>query len=477
MLTDMTEGKPWRLILMFTLPMLAGNLFQQLYNTVDAIVVGRYVGPNALGAVSTSFPAIFLLVSAIFGLTMGMGIIISQFYGAGQHDKVRTAVSTSYVATIVAAIVMTFVGLLLIEPLLHLLNVPEEIFADSLEYARIYFFGIFFMFGYNILAGTLRSLGDSRSPLIFLVISAVTNIILDIYFVASLGWGVAGVAWATLIAQGVSMVLCYIYIYFRVPLIAFTPSQFVFDWDILKSMIKLGVPSAIQQSVFSLGMMALQGLVNSFGTTTLAAYAAGNKVDSFVAMPIMNFGQALSTFCGQNVGAWKLDRVKEGLWSTLKMSLLVCAFTSVTLFFAGPLVLQVFLDPNDLANVEVLAQGQQYLQTMALFYWCFALMNTFSGVLRGCGDTLTPMITSLVSLSVRIGVAYMLAPTLGHNSIWVSFPAGWAAGAIIPVLRYASGKWREKARDRYEQMLKLTGLDQKDDALMGAPVAFEGGED
>ena len=458
MLKDMTEGTPWKIILQFTIPMLIGNIFQQLYNVVDSLIVGRYVGAGALAAVSTSYPIIFLLISMILGLTMGSSIIISQFFGAGEIDKMRHAVTTTVIFQMGAAVIMSIIGVLLAEPFLRLLQVPEDIFGEALTYARIFFSGIVFLFGYNSLSGILRSLGDSTTPLIFVAVAAVLNIGLDYHYVANLGWGVAGAAWATVISQALSMVLCYGYIVWRIPMLKFTSRKdIVFDKDILMAALKLGIPSSIQQTVVSLGMMALQGLVNSFGTATMAAYATGSSIESFCAMPIMNFGGALSTFSGQNVGAWKLDRVKRGTRDTLVMSLCVCIITSLLVFFGGPLLIELFLDAELDSTAEVVALGVEYLQTMAMFYFIFVFMSTFSGVLRGAGDTLYPMVASITSLAVRVATAYILSPMIGHMAIWISFPVGWAVGAIIPVVRFYSGAWQQKARERYEHMLSLAG--------------------
>jgi len=441
--------------------MLAGNIFQQLYNTVDTIVVGRYEGKNAIAAVSTSFPMFFMLLALVFGMNMGAGVVISQFFGAGKLEQVRRAVTTLAVFQFFCVLVMSPIGLMLSEPIFRLMKVPPEIMQDSLAYARIFFYGLVFMFGYNLLAGILRAIGDSRTPLIFLIISALTNIVLDIYFVASLGWGVAGVAWATLISQCLSMILCFIYISRKIPLLSFTVQDIVFDREILQSMIRLAIPSSLQQMVVSMGFMTVQSLVNSFGTVTMAAFSAAGRVDSFATMPIQNFGGALSTFAGQNVGAWKLERISEGVRSTLMMSLLVCLFTTTLAYTAGPYLIEIFLDAGLEENREVIAQGVDYIKTVTMFYFLFALSATLNGVLRGSGDTFTPMASSFFSLSVRIIVAYSLTsmPGVGYRGLWWSLPCGWLAGCVIPSIRYLSGTWKNRARQRYESIMNLTGSD------------------
>lgn len=451
MLKDMTQGSPTRLILTFSVPMFIGSIFQQMYNMVDSIVVGRYVGPNALAAVGTSFPIIFLLVSLILGLTMGSGVVISQYFGAKDTVKVRRAVSTALSFQLVCAFVMGLVGILLSRPLLRLLNTPELILADSAAYMQIFFGGMLFMFAYNAIASILRSLGDSRTPLYFLIISSLLNIVLDIYFVASLGWGVRGVAWATLISQAVSSVLCVIYIYRRVPMLQFTKEQFVFDYDIFKTMVRIGVPSSIQQSLASVGMMAVQALVNSFGPVTMAAYTAAGRMDSFAMMPIMNFGMAVSTYTGQNIGARRLDRVSQGLRSTLAMVVACCLVVSVLVFTMGPQMIQIFVTAS---QAEVITRGVDYMRTISIFYAVFGAMMVLNGVLRGAGDAMIPMLTTSVSLIVRVTSAYWLVNTsLSYRGIWWSIPIGWVVATMVPAYRYISGGWKAKALV-HQQMFK-----------------------
>lgn len=444
MVKDMTQGSAAKLILTFSIPMFIGNIFQQLYNMVDAIVVGRYVGPNALAAVGTSFPIIFLLVSLVLGLTMGSGVVISQFFGAKQIDQVRKAVSTALSFQLVFSIALSVIGLLISRPLLVLLRTPPEIINDSAAYMQIFFGGLVFMFAYNAFAGVLRSLGDSKTPLYFLIISSLINIVLDVYFVVSLGWGVRGVAWATLIAQAVSSVLCVVYVYRRVPLLRFSRADWAFDISIFKTMLRIGIPSSIQQTVASLGMMFMQALVNSFGSVTMAAYTAASRMDSFAMMPIMNLGMAVSTFTGQNIGAGKLDRVRNGMWSAVGMVIFCCLVVSVLVFTVGPQMIQVFITAD---QAEVINQGVEYMKTVSIFYAVFGVMVVMSGVLRGAGDTMIPMLTTLIALIVRVSVGYWLVtiPSISYRGIWWAIPAGWIVGTTIPVIRFYSGAWKAKA--------------------------------
>ena len=447
----MTQGSEAKQIVLFTIPMLIGAVFQQAYNMVDSIVVGRFVGPNALAAVGTSFPIIFLLISMVMGLTVGSGVIISQFFGAKQNEQVRRAVSTAFIFQGAAAVVLSIVGMLLSRPLLQLLRTPPEIINDAAAYMQIYLMGLIFLFAYNSFAGFLRSLGDSKTPLYFLIISTLINIGLDIYFVATLGWGVRGVAWATLIAQAASSALCALYIYYRVPLLRLGRGEWIFDSIIFRTMLRIGIPSAIQQSVASMGFMAVQSLINSFGGATMAANTAAARLDSFALMPIMNLGMAVSTFTGQNIGAGRLDRVRKGLLVTLSLVALCAVTMSVLVYTFGPQLIQVFIKAEE---VEVINRGVEYLKIVSMFYVLFGIMNVFNGVLRGAGDTLVPMYTIMVDLGVRVAVAYWLTtiPSISYRGVWWAIPIGWGVASLIPSIRFFSGGWKAKAVVRQQSV-------------------------
>lgn len=441
---DMTQGPVAKQILTFSIPMLIGAVFQQLYNMVDSIIVGRYVGPNALAAVGTSFPIVFLLISLVMGLTVGSGVIISQFFGAKKQDQVQRAVSTALIFQAVAAVILTGVGIVLSRPLLQLLRTPAEVINDSAAYMQIYFFGLVFLFAYNSFAGFLRSIGDSKTPLYFLIISTLVNIALDVYFVANLGWGVRGVAWATLIAQGVSSILCAIYISYRVPLLRVGFKEWVFDRSIFSSMLRIGIPSAVQQSVASMGFMAVQSLINSFGPATMAANTAAARIDSFAMMPMMNLGMAVSTFAGQNIGAGNLERVRKGLFATMAMIAVSATVMGVLVYSLGPQLIQLFIKAEE---VDVISRGVEYLRIVSMFYILFGIMSTFNGVLRGAGDTMVPMYTIIIDLGSRVLAAYWLTslPHISYRGVWWAMPVGWGVASLIPTLRFFSGAWKTKA--------------------------------
>jgi len=443
MLIDMTKGSETKHIIVFAVPMFIGNIFQQLYNMVDAIVVGKFIGKDALASVGTSFPIMFFLVAMVMGLSMGASVIISQLYGAGHYKKVKHAVSTTFMFLLICAVVITIAGLLASRGLLKLLQTPEEIINDAATYLKIIFSGIIFMFVYNTISAILRGLGDSKTPLYFLIIASLLNIGLDILFVTAFKMGVEGVAWATIISQAVSATLCIIYVYAKVELLKIQPEDMIFDKDLFIKSVKLGIPASIQQTVVSVSMMALQGLVNSYGVITIAAYTAASKIDSIAMMPIMNLGLATSTFTAQNIGAGEIGRVRRGYRRSLAMVTICCIITSAVILLFRSNLMSIFIDSKD---IEVIAQGNDYITVVSFFYILMGLMFVTNGVIRGSGDMTVSMVSTVASLGTRIIAAYILSSvsTIGYKGIWWSIPIGWTLGAFIAMFRYRSGKWVEK---------------------------------
>lgn len=438
---DMTKGNEAKLIFYFALPMLVGNIFQQLYNTVDSIIVGKFLGKEALAAVGTSFPIIFLLVSLIMGITMGATILISQYFGAKDMEKVKKTIDTAYITLFMASIILTIIGLIIGGPVLKLMKVPPEIYQQSKEYLDITFIGLIGMFGYNSMSAILRGLGDSKTPVYFLIVSSIINIVLDLLFILQFNMGVGGAAWATIISQGISFVWSVMYLNKNHTVFKINVNAMKFDKEIFYKSVKLGLPGGIQQMVFSLGMMTMQGLINSFGGVTMAAFAAASKIDSFASMPIMNFGAAISTFVGQNIGANKPERVKKGLTTTLIMSTVMSIAISVVLIILGTPLVKLFTNDS-----SVVVEGLNYLYRVTPFYFVIGAMFIINGVVRGAGEAIFPMIASILSLwLVRLPVAYLLSPSLGSNGIWWAIPIAWTFGFIITSLYYKSGKWKNKA--------------------------------
>lgn len=437
---DMTQGSAVRHVVTFAIPMVLGSIFQQLYNAADSVIVGQYVGPDALAAVGTSFPAMFLIISAVMGLTIGIQVIVSQLYGAGEHEELKRTFSTSLITLIGMVLVASVVGYYATEPLLRLINTPEAILPDAAAYMRIMFIGLIFQFMYNLYTSMLRGIGDSKTPLYFLIFSSILNVGLDLYFILVLKMGVSGAAIATIIAQGVAAALCILYTYYKVPLLRLTRADICFDKEIFVRILRFGIPTAIQQSVISLGMMAVVGLVNSFGTVTMAAYTAGNKVESFVAMPIMNIGNALSTFVGQNTGAGKSDRVRTGYRAVLKISIAISLAMSLLIIPFSKYLIMIFIRASE---AEVIAIGAEYLSTMFLFYTLQAVMFCMGGFFRGVGDMKTALIISLLALAGRVTSAYLMAQVsfIGYRAIWLSMPVGWIIASLFGLYVYKSNRW------------------------------------
>ncbi len=440
---DFTTGNEAKHIFRFALPMLIGNVFQQLYNVVDSIIVGRYLGDKALAAVGASFPIIFMVIALIIGIGIGSSVVISQYFGAKDYDKVKRAADTTYIFLFFAGIVITIVGLLSGEYIFRLMRLPEEILPMAKTYLDIYMYGLILMFGFNSVSSILRGVGDSKTPLYFLIISTFLNIFLDILFVLGFKWGVAGAAWATVIAQAFSFVIAIIYLERLRHMLRITFKRLVFDWDIFKQSVRIGLPTGIQQTLVALGGMALMGIVNTFGTEVIAGFSAASRIDSLAVIPIMNFSASLSGFVGQNIGAGKIDRVKRGLWATIKMSVVFSIIISTIILIWGEKMMVVFT-----TNPKVVDIGYHYLMIVSIFYVAFAVMFCINGLLRGAGAAIIPMYITLLSLwIVRIPLAYLLSRTfgMGEAGIWWSIPLGWLMGAVASILYYRLGNWKDKS--------------------------------
>jgi putative MATE family efflux protein len=438
---NLTEGRESRVIFTFALPMLIGNVLQQFYNLTDAWVVGQFVGKEALAAVGASFSIVFLLVALVMGVTMGSGIMVSQFYGAGDMERVRRTISTAYWYVLIASVVLTGLGLFLSRPLLVLLRVPDEVMPQAVTYLNIMFAGTVLSFGYNALSAVLRALGDSRTPLYFLAIAVAANVGLDLWFVIGFGWGVAGAAWATIISQGIAFAASFVYMQAsRHELLHIDVRRLVFDRAIFAQSMRIGLPSGGQQTLVAAGFMALSRIVNGFGTDAMAAYTAAGRLDSFAGMPAMNFAMALTTFVGQNLGAGKPDRIRKGLRATLLMSGAFALAATLLMVLAKEPLIRIFnTDP------AVVAIGSRYLLIVGSAYVLFSTMFVAGAVPRGAGDTLIPFLITVMALwVVRIPLSYLLSRRLGTDGIWWGIPAAWAMGSTLSVIYYFTGRWRTR---------------------------------
>ena len=441
---DLTIGKESKLIFKFALPMLLGNVFQQFYQVVDTIIVGNVLGKDALASVGASFPIIFALIALIIGIGSGFGIVISQYFGAKEIGKVKRTISTMFISLGIISILMSIIGILLSGPIFRMLQLPENLLPEATTYLNIYLGGIIAMFGYNATSAVLRGLGDSKTPLYFLIISTIANIGFDLLFIIVFKWGIAGAAWATIISQAGAFITAVIYLNKTHAIISFSKKALFFDYEILKQGVRIGLPSGLQQTFVAFGMMALMGIVNTFGVDVIAAYSIGGRIDSFVALPAMAFSTALATFTGQNLGAGKDFRVKKGLIATILMAtVFYIVMTSFIIIFRQPLV---GLFNND---AEVIRIGAEYLTIVNIFYIFFILMFVMYGVLRGAGATLIPMFISVFSLwLVRVPLAWFLSEKFGETGIWWSVPIAWSTGFIGAFIYYMSGKWKGKVITR-----------------------------
>mgnify|MGYP000229913834 CR=1 FL=1 len=443
MVKDMTVGSPSRILFFFAMPMILGNLFQQLYNIVDSVVVGNFVGENALAAVGASYPITFLFVAIAIGASMGCSVVISQFFGAKRYGEMKTAIYTSLFSIGGLGVVLMGVGLLISTPILRLLGTPENIFADSATYLNIYFLGAGFLFLYNTLTAIFNALGDSKSPLVFLAIASVVNIGLDLLFVIRFQMGVAGVAWATLIAQGLSSVLSLIFLLRRLHRMETADAHRLYDVHMLTRMLRIAVPSMIQQSIVSMGMLFVQALVNSFGSTVVAGYTAATKIDSIAMMPMLNISNAVSSFTAQNIGGGRPERVRKGYRAALVMTAVIALVITGCLYLFGANFMSLFVDAD--LSQGVIDVGVEYLRVVSVFYLLMGGMFSTNGLLRGAGDVKAFMTSTLCNFVCRVTCAYAFANLLGASSIWWSIPMGWGVGLTISFLRYRSGKWANKS--------------------------------
>lgn len=431
----------------FALPMLAGNVFQQMYNIVDSIIIGKVLGKEALAAVGANFPLIFALISFVVGIAIGATVIISQYFGAKQMDRVKRTIDTLYIFMFFASILITTVGMLFSKYIFQLISLPDDVIPLAVDYFNVYATGFIFFFGFQGTSAILRGLGDSKTPLYFLIISTLTNIGLDLFFVLGLGWGVKGVALATVIAQAGAFFTIVWYLNRYHTFLDFSPLKMRFDKEIFKKSLKIGLPTGFQQTFVSIGFLALYRIVNMFGTSTIAAYTIAMRIDMFAAMPAMNFSAALSTFVGQNIGANKFERIGRGLNSTLGMTSIISVIvTMLAMFFAEPLMYLFTNDP------EVVAVGRQYIFVVSGFYIVFSTMFIINGVLRGAGDTFFPMVITILSLWViRIPASYFLSLKIGTLGIWWGIPVAWVFGVIASYVYYKTGRWKWKAVVKHDK--------------------------
>ncbi len=443
MMKDLTIGKEGKLIFQFTLPMVLGNLFQQLFNIADTIIVGNFIGKEALAAVGASFPIFYTLIALVIGIGSGGTILISQYFGAKDINKVQKSIETIFIVLFIASIIVSIIGFFCAKDIFLLLNTGADVLPDAIKYFKIYMLGMVAFFGFNGISSVLRGLGDSKTPLYFLVVATIINVILSIVFIVVFKMGVEGAAYATVISHFIAFISAYIYLIKVNPF--FKTLQLFnlqFDKELFLKSIKIGFPTGVQQTLVALGLMALIRIINNFDTSVLAAFSAASKIDSVASMPALAFASALSAFVGQNIGARKLERVMKGVYTTLAMSTIFSLIVMIVTIIWGDLLMKLFISENETA---VILHGEKYLTIVSSFYVVFSAMFVLHGAMRGAGDTIFPMIVTLLSMwIIRIPVAIWLSNHYGAEGIWWSIPIGWSTGFIISLIYFNSGKWKGK---------------------------------
>lgn len=441
----MTQGNPMKVIFAFSFPMLLGGIFQQIYNITDALVLGNFVGSRALAAVGATGSATFFLLAVASGLTNAFAIVIAQYFGAGDEKKVRrTTAGTIYIMA-AAGIILSLAGIFGARPLMELLKVPEDIMDQSVVYIRICVGGSVGQIVYNGAASILRAVGDSRTPLYFLIFSTVLNVGMDVLFVAILHMGVAGAATATILSQLTAAVLCVVYIYRRFAIFRLHKEDFRPELKIIGIIVKIGLSMSIQSILLSIGEMTVSAVVNGFGTDVVAAYTTGNRVHQIAALVFLNLSQAFAVYAGQNLGAGKLDRIEEGFKKVALLLLGLSVVAGIFIFYFGEQFVRVFISSSDthVDNVVKVAGGM--LRIISFFYPFQGLIWLYNNTMRGMGEIMIPLISGIIELAVKVGLSIMLAGLFGYVGIWYAGPIGWVLGMLPALIWLHSGKWKNHA--------------------------------
>lgn len=435
MQTDMTVGKPMKMILDFTIPVFIGNVFQQFYNMMDAIIVGKFVGTKGLAAVGSTGTIMFLIIGCLTGLTAGFTVLTSQKYGAGKMQEMRQTVGNAVILCLVISVLMTAVSMLGMNWLLHFMNTPDDIFADAYAYIMVICGGIFAQVLYNILASILRALGNSKTPLYFLILAALLNIVLDLVFIIALHMGVAGAAWATIISQGVSGVLCLVYIVKCVPELKMTVDDWKFRWNVAQKQIAVGIPMGLQYSITAIGTMMVQSALNILGSYAVAAFTAGNKIENIFTQAYVAIGTTMATYNAQNIGARKLERVRQGFNSAHIIGIIYALVTGVIIFTVGKYLAYLFISDN---AAEVIPMVDIYVKCVAVFFIPLHFVNALRNGIQGMGYGLLPMLAGVAELAGRGITAMIAASKHSYFGACMASPVAWvlAGGLLIGMYFY-----------------------------------------
>ncbi len=448
MISDMTKGNPLKIFILFTIPLLIGNLFQQLYSMVDTIIVGRFVGVDALAAVGATGSLFFLVNGMIQGLTSGFGVLVAQKFGAKDEIGLKKAVASNITLTVVSTIIITIIALLLKNPLLKMMNTPENIFNDANIYITIIFAGIITSALYNMSAGILRALGDSKTPLYFLIISSIANVILDLVFVVNFKMGVSGAAYATVMSQGLSSVLCLIYSYKKFKVLRLKKENFKIEKDYYKTHLRVGIPMGLQFSITAIGIIIVQSAINVFGSVVIASYVAASKVLQLVMQPAISFGVAIANYAGQNLGAGRMDRIKSGMQIMNLVSIVTSLIAGAILIFFGKYFVTLFIENP---TPEIFAYAQEVFNYSAAFFIPLGFIFVYRNVLQGMGNSFVPMMVGVYELIARAIVAFTLPKFIGFTAICLSDPIAWIVAAVPLMYTY------------YKKMRNIEIMDYKED--------------
>ena len=443
MIKDMTEGKPSRILWAFSIPMLISVMFQQIYNIADSMIAGKFVGEGALAAVGASYPITMIFMAIAMGCNIGCSVVISQLFGARKYGEMKTAITTTFFSCGALSILLTLLGLLFCHPMLEMIRTPDNIFSDAALYLNIYIGGLAFLFLYNICTGIFTALGDSRTPLYFLIGSSIGNIILDLVFVIFLKMGVAGVAWATFIAQGISCILSAVTLTSRVRSVRTQEKPALFSLAMLGKISWIAVPSILQQSFISVGNIFIQFLVNGFGSAAIAGYSAAVKLNTFSITSITTLANGLSSFTAQNIGAGKLERVRKGFRSSIVMLACVVLPFFIAYFFFDEHMLMLFMNKESDVAIGI---GREFLRIVSPFYIIVGFKLMADGVLRGAGSMKCFMIATFTDLLLRVIQAFAFSGSFGTTGIWMAWPVGWSLAAVLSVAFYMKGVWKEGMR-------------------------------
>lgn len=431
---DLTVGKPSKVLWLFCLPLFGSIIFQQLYNLADSLVAGKFIGEDALAAVGNGYEITLVFLAFAFGCNIGCSVVTSRLYGEKRFGAVKSCIYTAIIATTAICIILTILGIFLTKPLLKIINTPDNIIDDSSLYLDIYIYGLIFVFIYNVSTGIFSAFGDSKTPFIFLAISSVSNIFVDILFVAVFKMGIAGVAWATFICQAISAILAFVIVIKRVKNLPVDEEKVkMFSLPCLKDMAIVAIPSTIQQSFISVGNILIQSVINTFGSSAIAGYSAAVKLNNLMITSLTTVGNGISNYTAQNLGSSKIDRIHEGFRAGIKMVIILCLPFIVLYFTVGKYLLYLFMDST---STDALNVGMMFLRIVSPFYFIIAAKLVADGILRGTSNMVYFMIATFTDLLLRVAFAFILSTSLGTNGIWISWPIGWTISMALSIMFY-----------------------------------------